>query len=105
CTGATPMTCGSRCLSCGPCSASSHPRREMNMIPYGRQQIDEDDIAAVVSVLRGDWLTQGPAVEAFESALCAVTGAAHAVAFATGTIALHAALSAAEIGPGDTVTT
>jgi dTDP-4-amino-4,6-dideoxygalactose transaminase len=75
------------------------------MIPYGRQQIDEDDIAAVVSVLRGDWLTQGPAVAAFESALCAVTGAAHAVAFATGTIALHAALAAGGIGPGDTVTT
>jgi dTDP-4-amino-4,6-dideoxygalactose transaminase len=75
------------------------------VIPYGRQQIDDDDIAAVVSVLRGDWLTQGPAIEAFESALCAVTGAAHAVAFATGTIALHAALAAAGIGPGDTVTT
>ena len=75
------------------------------MIPYGRQQIDDDDIAAVVAVLRGEWLTQGPAVEAFEAALAAATGARHVVAFANGTIALHAAMRAAEIGPGDTVVT
>ena len=41
-----------------------------DVIPYGRQSIDDDDIAAVVAVLQGDWLTQGPAVEAFEAALC-----------------------------------
>jgi perosamine synthetase len=74
-------------------------------IPYGHQSVDDDDIAAVVNVLRGDWLTQGPAVEQFEAALCAATGAAHAVAFATGTVALHASLWAAGIGKGDTVAT
>jgi UDP-4-amino-4,6-dideoxy-N-acetyl-beta-L-altrosamine transaminase len=75
------------------------------VIPYGRQQIDEDDIAAVVGVLRGDWLTCGPAVERFEAALCEVTGASFAVAMANGTAALHGALWAAEIGTGDVVAT
>jgi UDP-4-amino-4,6-dideoxy-N-acetyl-beta-L-altrosamine transaminase len=75
------------------------------VIPYGRQCIDDDDIAAVTAVLHGDWLTQGPAVEEFERALTAVTGAAHAVAFANGTAALHAAAAAAELGPGDRVAT
>jgi perosamine synthetase len=74
-------------------------------IPYGRQSIDDADIAAVVEVLRSDWLTQGPAVERFEEQLCSVTGAAYAVAFATGTVALHAALWAAGVGKGDTVAT
>jgi perosamine synthetase len=74
-------------------------------IPYGRQSVDDDDIAAVVEVLRSDWLTQGPAVERFEAELCSVTGAADAVAFATGTVALHAALWAAGVGKGDTVAT
>ena len=75
------------------------------MIPYGRQSIDDEDIAAVVAVLKGDWLTQGPGVEEFEHALAAVTGAAHAVAFANGTAALHGAAAAAELGPGDVVAT
>jgi perosamine synthetase len=61
-------------------------------IPYGHQSVDDDDIAAVVEVLRGNWLTQGPAVERFETALGAATGAEHAVAFANGTVALHASL-------------
>jgi perosamine synthetase len=74
-------------------------------IPYGRQSIDDDDIAAVVDVLRGDWLTQGPAVERFEASLCSVTGSAFAVAFASGTVALHASLWAAGVGKGDTVST
>ena len=73
------------------------------MIPYGRQSVDEDDIAAVADVLRGDWLTTGPAVEAFEAALCEVTDATHAVAFANGTAALHAAAAALGLGPGDRV--
>jgi dTDP-4-amino-4,6-dideoxygalactose transaminase len=77
----------------------------MSFIPYGRQSIDEDDIAAVVSVLRGDWLTQGPAVEQFEAALCRVTGARFAVAVANGTAALHGALWAARLGVGDRVAT
>ena len=56
-------------------------------------------------MLRGDWLTQGPAVERFEAALCSATGAEHAVAFANGTVALHASLWATGIGKGDTVAT
>lgn len=75
------------------------------MIPYGRQTIDDDDIAAVVAVMRTDFLTQGPAVERFEDDLCAVTGARHVVAFANGTAALHAALAVAGLGPGDVVAT
>ncbi|MCD9622767.1 UDP-4-amino-4,6-dideoxy-N-acetyl-beta-L-altrosamine transaminase [Rhabdothermincola salaria] len=75
------------------------------MIPYGRQSIDEDDIAAVVDVLRGDWLTQGPAIERFEGAVAEHTGARHAVAFSSGTAALHGAAWAAGLGPGDTVVT
>ena len=75
------------------------------MIPYGRQLVDEDDIAAVVEVLRGDWLTQGPAVEAFEEAFATVLEARFAVAFSSGTAALHGAASAAGLGPGDVVAT
>lgn len=72
-------------------------------IPYGRQSIDDDDVAAVLEVLRGDWLTQGPALERFERGLCQATGARHAVAFANGTAALHGAAAAAGLGPGDRV--
>jgi UDP-4-amino-4,6-dideoxy-N-acetyl-beta-L-altrosamine transaminase len=72
-------------------------------LPYGRQSIDEDDIAAVAAVLRGDWLTQGPAVEAFERALAERTGAAHAVACANGTAALHLAFLALDLAPGEAV--
>ena len=75
------------------------------MIPYGRQTIEDDDVAAVVDVLRSDFLTQGPAVAEFEAALCDVTGARFAVAVSSGTAALHAALHAAGIGTGDTVST
>lgn len=72
-------------------------------LPYGRQIIDDDDINAVVSILRGDWLTTGPAVERFEEALCAQTGARYGVAVANGTAALHAAMYALGIGPGEEV--
>jgi UDP-4-amino-4,6-dideoxy-N-acetyl-beta-L-altrosamine transaminase len=75
------------------------------VLPYGRQSIGDDDVAAVVDVLRGDWLTQGPTVARFEDALCCVTEAKHAVAFSNGTAALHAALWAAGIGEGDRVVT
>ena len=75
------------------------------MIRYGAQSIDEADVAAVVEVLTSDWLTQGPAVEAFESALCEVTGARFAVAVSSGTAALHAACVAAGLGQGDVVAT
>lgn len=74
-------------------------------IPYGRQLIEEDDIAAVAAVLRSDFLTQGPAVEAFEEALSAYAGATYAVCFSSGTAALHAAYHAAGITRGDEVIT
>jgi perosamine synthetase len=75
------------------------------VIPYGRQSIDEDDIAAVVEVLRSDFLTTGPAVGRFEEALTQATGARHAVALNSGTSALHAMYFAAGIGPGDEIIT
>lgn len=75
------------------------------MIPYGRQSLDGDDIAAVVAVLQGDWLTQGPSVPAFEEALAERVGSRHAVAFSSGTAALHAAAAATGLGPGHRVVT
>ncbi len=69
---------------------------------YGRQTIDDDDIAAVVNVLRGDYLTQGPAVDRFEDALAERVGARHAITVANGTAALHLACLAAGLGRGDT---
>ena len=74
-------------------------------IPYGRQSIDDDDVAAVVSVLRSDWLTTGPAVDAFEAALARHGGAAHAVAVSSGTAALHTAYSAAGLAEGEEIIT
>lgn len=73
------------------------------MLPYGRQWIDEDDITAVVGVLRSDWLTTGPNVAAFEDAFAKQVGAKYAVAVSNGTAALHAAVFAAGICPGDEV--
>lgn len=74
-------------------------------LPYGRQSIDDDDVAAVVEVLRSDWLTTGPAVPAFEQALARTTGAKEAVAVSNGTAALHAAMHVLDVGPGDEVIT
>jgi len=74
-------------------------------IPYGRHKLDEADIEAVVKVLRGDWLTQGPAVRHFEQAFADVCDAPYAVAFSSGTAALHAAAFAAGIEPGDELIT
>jgi perosamine synthetase len=73
------------------------------LIPYGKQKIDEADIAAVVEVLRSDWLTTGPKVEEFEHRFAEYVGARHAVAVSSGTAALHAALHALGVGPGDEV--
>ena len=73
------------------------------MLPYGRQHLDEADIAAVVEVLRSDWLTTGPMVGRFEEAFAAYVGAREAVAVSNGTAALHAAAHALGIGPGDEV--
>lgn len=75
------------------------------MIPYGRQSIDEDDIEAVVSALRSDFLTTGPRVAEFEEAFARYCGVRHAVACANGTAALHLAMLAADIGAGDVVVT
>ena len=75
------------------------------MIPYGRQDISEADIQAVVDVLRSDFLTQGPAVPAFEDRLAAYCGANHAVAVNSATSALHIACLVLDVGPGDIVWT
>ncbi len=74
-----------------------------SFIPYGRQLIDEDDIEAVVEVLRSDWLTTGPKVAEFEKAVCRFTGVSYGVAVSSGTAALHAAMYAIGIKPGDEV--
>lgn len=73
------------------------------MLRYATQSLDEADRRAVDEVLRSDWLTTGPAVAAFEKALCDYTGSKHAVVVNTGTVALHAAAWAAGIRVGDEV--
>ena len=75
------------------------------LLPYGHQCIDEDDIKAVVDVLRSDWLTTGPKVAEFEKRFAEMVGAKYAVAVNSGTAALHAAAFAAGIGPGNEVIT
>lgn len=75
------------------------------MIPYGRQDIDQADIEAVVNVLRSDFLTQGPVVPAFENAVAEYCNAQYAVAVNSATSALHLACVALNIGPGDKVWT
>lgn len=73
------------------------------MLPYGRQSVVEDDVTAVADVLRGDWLTTGPQVSAFEGDLARWTGGVGCAAVANGTAALHTAYAAAGVGPGDEV--
>ena len=75
------------------------------MIPYGRQNIIEEDIIAVTEALNSNWLTQGPKVPEFENAVARYTGAAYAVAMNSATSALHAACLALDLGPGDLVWT
>jgi len=72
-----------------------------SFLPYGRQSIDQADIDAVTDVLRGDWLTTGPAVGEFEKDFATATGAPHARACSNGTTALHLALAALGLGEGD----
>src|SRR5436309_745141 len=86
-------------------SAISSRQRLMSdsFTPYARQVIDDDDVAAVVDVLRGDWLTTGPCVERFEYAFAKFVDTNHAVAVSSGTAALHLCMQAAGIGPGDEV--
>ncbi len=73
------------------------------VLPYGRQTIEDDDIAAVVAALKADFLTTGPTVEAFETAFAETVGARHAVACANGTAALHLAMLALDVQPGEVV--
>jgi UDP-4-amino-4,6-dideoxy-N-acetyl-beta-L-altrosamine transaminase len=75
------------------------------MIPYGKHLVDEDDIDAVVDVLRNQFLTQGKVVPQFEQALCEYTGAKHCVAVNSATSGLHVACLAAGVGAGDLVWT
>lgn len=74
-------------------------------LPYGRQTLDEADIEAVVATLREPMITQGPRVDAFEAEIAARVGADYAIAFSSGTAALHGAAAAAGLGPGDEVLT
>ena len=72
-----------------------------SFLPYGRHDIDDDDVAAVAQVLRGDFLTTGPTVDAFEDKLAGITGGKFAVSCSSGTAALHLATLAIGLGPGD----
>ena len=72
-------------------------------LPYARHWLTEQDIAAVAAVLRGDWLTTGPVVEQFEQEFARAVDAVEAVAVSSGTAALHAAMHALALGPGDEV--
>ncbi len=83
--------------------ALKNPDRINSFLPYGRQVIEEDDIAAVVEALKGDLLTTGPYVARFEAALAKTVSAKHAVVCANGTAALHMAARALNLGPGTTV--
>ncbi|MCY9272915.1 UDP-4-amino-4,6-dideoxy-N-acetyl-beta-L-altrosamine transaminase [Bacillus inaquosorum] len=74
-------------------------------LPYGRQWLDEEDIQSVVDVLRGDYLTTGPTIDLFEQKVAEYAGSSYAVAFSSGTAALHAACFAAGISQGDEVIT
>jgi perosamine synthetase len=70
------------------------PPTRQTVLPYGRQAIEDDDIAAVVRTLQSDWLTTGPTIAEFEVHFAAVTGSKYAVAVSSGTAALHAAMYA-----------
>ncbi|MCD6248975.1 MAG: UDP-4-amino-4,6-dideoxy-N-acetyl-beta-L-altrosamine transaminase [candidate division Zixibacteria bacterium] len=80
-------------------------KKKESFLPYGRQHINDDDIAAVSEVLRSDWLTCGPAGPAFEGSLCQTVESDNAIACSSGTAALHLAMLALGIGPGDVVIT
>ena len=76
-----------------------------HFIPYGKQTISEDDIKAVIEILRSPYLTQGPAVPTFEQAIANKVGACYGVAVNSATSALHLACMALEVGPGDIIWT
>ena len=77
----------------------------MKKIPYGRQNIIDKDIQAVVEILKSDWLTQGPSVKKFEEGFSEYIGSKFAVAVSNGTAALHLSVLALNIKPGDKVIT
>jgi perosamine synthetase len=77
------------------------PPVRKHVLPYGHQSIEEDDIRAVVDVLRSDWITTGPEITRFEEELALCVGARYAIALSSGTAALHAACFAAGLSPGD----
>lgn len=79
---------------------SEAPVRE-KLLPYGRQSLEDEDIQAVVEVLKSDWLTTGPKIDDFEEAFAERVGARFAVSLSSGTAALHGAAFAAGLGPGD----
>lgn len=83
----------------------SNSKIKSSFIPYGRQAVDNDDIKAVMNVLRSDWLTQGPAVKQFEESLAKYCDAKYAIAVSNGTAALHLAYLAASLDAGDEVIT
>jgi UDP-4-amino-4,6-dideoxy-N-acetyl-beta-L-altrosamine transaminase len=95
-TAAGPRRAGSSALAL----LGGEPVRKA-YLPYGHQTIDIEDRAAVMRALQADWITTGPTVAAFEGAVAAVTRARYAVAFSSGTGALHGAVFAAGLGPGD----
>ena len=76
--------------------------KPLSFLPYSRQRIEEDDIAAVVETLRSDFLTTGPKINEFEEAFAARVNVDHAVVCTNGTAALHMATAVAKLGPGDT---
>lgn len=82
-------------------SIARHAEAMIPYIPYGRQDINQEDIDAVVKVLRSDWITQGPAIERFEQVVSSYCGAKYAVAVSSATAALHIACLAAGLGQGD----
>jgi len=77
----------------------------MKSLPYGKQDINEDDIRAVTEVLHSDWITQGPANERFEAEMSRYCGTGYAVSVCNATAALHLACRALDLGPGDTLWT
>lgn len=89
---------GSFLIREGTMSVSESP--SMGIIPYARQSLQEEEIEAVARVLRSDFLTTGPTIEAFERAVAGQVGARHAVAVANGTLALHLACAALDLSPG-----
>lgn len=86
-----------------PLAIDGGPAVRATTLPYGRQCVEDDDVAAVTETLRSAWLTTGPKVEQFEQALAACTGTALAVAVSNGTAALHTAMYALGISEGDEV--